>query len=117
MSIRQYANALFINQATNGRVESADATDAIINQAEELVDAYIYNEFGTSLGPYRIQEIFDQCNFTNTTCTLPSAGYSKDEFSYCVIEILSGSLAGALIPVKSSNDNILSEILEELDQE
>ena len=89
-----------------------DTNFSIYNLAEFLVDNYVGVKSYAQINGRANQAnlIFESADFTisATTVTLTDKTYSKNAFKFCVIQVLEGVDEGLLVPVLSSDDNILT---------
>jgi hypothetical protein len=109
-SLRQYTSSSAVAQITG--ISSTNVTDAILNRAELMIDMYVADFYQGPLSKFfkaSLEFLPSQTSWTTTTVTLsPNGGYSNNYFAYTVIELLDGSNKGLIIPVISSNNNVLT---------
>jgi hypothetical protein len=109
-SLRQYTSAVAVAQLTGLSV--GDITDNLLNKAEIMIDAYCADFYEGPLSKFykNVVEYFPaNTSWTTTSVTLlPNNGASDNYYNFTVIELLDGSNKGLIIPVTSSNGNVLS---------
>lgn len=97
-SIRQYTPTSYL----------ADYSMEDVNLAEMLIDSYIptyrsNNMYAKSI----VRDSIVEVDFVDSKIVLPDS-QAKNYYQYANVEILSGSLAGELLSVISSEDNLLT---------
>jgi len=85
---------------------------SIYNLAEFLVDNYVgvksYAQIDGKSSQFDLVFVAAEFSLTTTTLTITGKSYPKNTFKYCVIEVLEGADEGLVIPVTSSDDNVLT---------
>lgn len=109
-SLRQYTNKSVIAQIAD--IDEANISDSLLNRAEMMIDSYIADFYEGSFSKIFKGEVWletSNATFTDTTLTItPNSGNSDNYWTYTVIELLSGSQKGLIIPVISSTGNVLT---------
>lgn len=109
-TLRQYTSSSAVAQITG--MDISKITDALLNRAELMIDMYVADFYQGPLSKF-FKPVMEfqpaQTSWTTTSVTLsPNSGYSDNYFTYTVLELLNGNDKGLIIPVISSNNNVLT---------